>query len=114
MNPNYVELVCKEGYGLSHQEIPFRFHMKVPLMLNSEHMAPYPEWMEHVPYLPSYQIPHFFRFHAWPEMTHWRVYFQQECGEVEALCCKQLSYSLMDPYLVFLLRLGIHTFHIKS
>lgn len=44
------------------------FHMKVPLMLNSEHMAPHPERMEHhVPYLPSFQIPNFFRFHAWDD-----------------------------------------------
>ncbi len=33
-------------------------------------IAPYPEWMEHVPYPPSYQIPNFFR----PEMTHWLIW----------------------------------------
>lgn len=76
--------------------------LKVPLMLNSEHMAPYPEWMEHVPYPPSYQIPIFFRFNAGDDALAYLVYFQQECGvraAVEALCFKQFRYSLM-PYLV--------------
>lgn len=47
--------------------------LKVPLMLNSEHMAPYPEWMEHVPYPPSYQIPLTFSG-LMPEMTHWLIW----------------------------------------
>lgn len=67
-------------------------------MLNSEHMAPYPEWMEHVPYPPSYQIPNFFRFNAGDDALAYFVYFQQECGvraAIEALCCKLFRYSLM-------------------
>lgn len=83
--------------------------LKVPLMLNSEHMAPYPEWMEHVPYPPSYQIPIFFRFNAGDDALAYLVYFQQECGvraAVEALCfISLLAYALFgmitspgDPY----------------
>jgi len=78
--------------------------LKVLLMLNSEHMAPYPEWMEHVPYPPEYQIPNFFRFNAGDDALAYLVYFHIECGvraAVEALCCKQFRYSLMGRTLMW-------------
>lgn len=71
---------------------------------------PYPEWMEHVPYPPSYQIPNFFR-------RRWRiglfgVFSTRVWGKS---CCRGsllqtislLAYG-KNPYLVWLLRLGIH------
>lgn len=80
--------------------------LKVPLMLNSEHMAPYPEWMEHVPYPLHTKSLTFFRFNAGDEALayFYLVYFQQECGvraAVEALSFKEFRYSLMGRTLIW-------------
>ncbi|KAK4839778.1 hypothetical protein QYF36_024900 [Acer negundo] len=59
-NPGSVALVwypCQQSFFAC----PAKY---LASLTGSEHMAPYLEWMKHVPYPPSYQISIFFQFNA--------------------------------------------------